>query len=108
MLQHILPRHLEIIYRINHEFLQLVLAKWPGDLDRMRHMSIIEEDGEKRVNMAYLCIIGSHAVNGVSAVHTEIIKRETLVHNRLLYFEAHFSKIGKIRLIFSPNLYQFE
>ncbi|KAM7542914.1 hypothetical protein Aperf_G00000018381 [Anoplocephala perfoliata] len=76
MLQHILPRHLEIIYRINYEFLQLVSAKWPGDLDRMRRMSVVEEDGEKRVNMAYLCIIGSHAVNGVSAVHTGILKRD--------------------------------
>ncbi|VDN10635.1 unnamed protein product [Dibothriocephalus latus] len=77
MMEHLLPRHLEIIYQINHNFLQLVLKRWPHDLDRMRTMSIIEEEGEKRVNTAYLCIIGSHAVNGVSAVHTEIIKRDT-------------------------------
>ncbi|KAL5108014.1 Glycogen phosphorylase muscle form [Taenia crassiceps] len=76
MLENILPRHLEIIYRINQEFLDLMLTKWPGDMDRLRRMSIIEEDGEKRVNMAYLCIIGSHAVNGVSEVHTEIIKND--------------------------------
>ncbi|VDL98317.1 unnamed protein product [Schistocephalus solidus] len=77
MMQHLLPRHLEIIYQINHNFLQLVLKRWPNDLDRMRTMSIIEEGDEKRINMAFLCIIGSHAVNGVSAVHTEIIKRDT-------------------------------
>jgi len=77
MLEHILPRHLEIIYRINHDFLQVLSAKWPGDMDKMRHMSIVEEDGEKSVNMAYLCIIGSHAVNGVSAVHSQIIKDNT-------------------------------
>lgn len=46
-------------------------------MDKMRHMSIVEEDGEKSVNMAYLCIIGSHAVNGVSAVHSQIIKDNT-------------------------------
>ncbi|EUB58557.1 Glycogen phosphorylase, brain form [Echinococcus granulosus] len=51
-----------------------MLTKWPGDMDRLRRMSIIEEDGEKRVNMAYLCIIGSHAVNGVSEVHSKILK----------------------------------
>ncbi|VDN98782.1 unnamed protein product [Rodentolepis nana] len=76
MLQYILPRHLEIIYHINQDFLDLMLTKWPGDIDRMRRMSIIEEDGEKRVNMAYLCVIGSHAVNGVSQVHSEIIKKD--------------------------------
>ncbi|KAM3187392.1 hypothetical protein ACTXT7_002428 [Hymenolepis weldensis] len=76
MLEHILPRHLEIIYRINQEFLDLMLKKWPGDMDRLRRMSIIEEDGEKRVNMAYLCIIGSHAVNGVSEIHTKILKND--------------------------------
>lgn len=50
--------------------------RWPDDLDRMRRMSVIEEDGEKRVNMALLCIIGSHAVNGVAALHSDIIKKE--------------------------------
>ncbi|KAM7541671.1 hypothetical protein Aperf_G00000018363 [Anoplocephala perfoliata] len=73
MLEHILPRHLDIIYRINQEFLDLMLKKWPGDMDRLRRMSIIEEGYEKVVNMAYLCIIGSHAVNGVSEIHTDII-----------------------------------
>jgi starch phosphorylase len=74
MLENILPRHLEIIYHINYLHLQEVLKKFPGDTDRMRRMSLIEEDGEKRVNMAYLSIVGSHAVNGVAALHSEIIK----------------------------------
>ena len=64
-----LPRHLEIIYEINQRFMDVVAKKWPGDFDRMRRMSAIEEDGEKRVNMAHLAIIGSHAVNGVAALH---------------------------------------
>lgn len=54
--------------------MQEVAAKWPGDFDRMRRMSLIEEDGEKRVNMAHLSIVGSHAVNGVARIHSEIIK----------------------------------
>lgn len=51
-------------------------AKFPGDMDRMRRMSLIEEDGEKRVNMAHLSIVGSHAVNGVAAIHSDIIKKD--------------------------------
>ncbi|KAJ3658068.1 hypothetical protein Zmor_009834 [Zophobas morio] len=76
MLQNILPRHLEIIYHINHIHLENVMKKWPHDLDRMRRMSLIEEDGIKRVNMAHLSIVGSHAVNGVARLHSEIIKAD--------------------------------
>jgi glycogen phosphorylase len=76
LLESILPRHLEIIYHINFLHLQKVQAKYPNDLDRMRRMSCIEEEGDKRVNMAHLSIIGSHAVNGVAALHSEIIKRD--------------------------------
>lgn len=76
MLQSILPRHMEIIYHINFLHLQEVQAKYPGDMDRMRRMSLIEEEGEKRVNMAHLSIVGSHAVNGVAALHSEIIKND--------------------------------
>ena len=53
-----------------------MIAKYPGDLERMRRMSCIEEDGEKRINMAHLSIIGSHAVNGVAFIHSEIIKHD--------------------------------
>ncbi|PSN48072.1 Glycogen phosphorylase [Blattella germanica] len=74
MLESILPRHLQIIYHINHLHLQDVQKKFPGDWDRVKRMSLIEEEGEKRVNMAHLCIVGSHAVNGVARIHSEIIK----------------------------------
>ncbi|KAK3093304.1 hypothetical protein FSP39_013880 [Pinctada imbricata] len=77
LLERLLPRHLEIMYYINHRFLEEVSKKFPGDSDRMRRMSIVEEDGEKKINMAYLCIIGSHAVNGVAAIHSNIIKTDT-------------------------------
>lgn len=76
LLENILPRHLDIIYQINHQHLQNVEKKWPADFDRMRSMSLIEEDGEKRVNMANLSIVGSHAVNGVARIHSEIIKSD--------------------------------
>lgn len=76
LLQSILPRHLEIIYHINFLHLKEVEKKWPGDWDRLRSMSLIEEDGEKRVNMAHLSIVGSHAVNGVAWIHSEIIKAD--------------------------------
>ncbi|KOX80377.1 Glycogen phosphorylase [Melipona quadrifasciata] len=74
MLEYILPRHLQIIYHINFVHLQQVSAKFPGDVDRLRRMSLIEEEGEKRVNMAHLSIVGSHAINGVAALHSEILK----------------------------------
>merc|ERR1719431_374136 len=81
MLESILPRHLEIIYMINHLHMEEVKAKYgPDNWDKMRVLSCIEEDGEKRVNMAHLAIIGSHAVNGVAAIHSDLIKK-TLFKN---------------------------
>ena len=59
MLGEVLPRHLEILFAINKRFLEDVQQKWPGDIDRMKRMSLVEEDGEKRVNMAFLSIVGS-------------------------------------------------
>lgn len=56
---------------------QEVSDKWPGDNDRLRRMSLIEEGSEKKLNMAHLSIVGSHAVNGVAAIHSEIIKNTT-------------------------------
>jgi starch phosphorylase len=70
-----LPRHLEIIYEINRRFLDEVRAKFPGDDDQLRRMSIIGEDGGKSVRMAHLATVGSHAINGVAALHSELLKR---------------------------------
>lgn len=61
--------------------LQRVAAKYPGDHDRLRRMSLIEEGGQKRINMAHLCIVGSHAVNGVAQIHSDILKATVYVHN---------------------------
>ncbi|XP_062262356.1 glycogen phosphorylase, muscle form-like [Platichthys flesus] len=70
----LLPRHLEIVYEINRRHLERVAAKYPGDSGRLSRMSLIEEGGQKRINMAHLCIVGSHAVNGVAQIHSDILK----------------------------------
>ena len=59
--------------------LQRVAAKFPGDNDRLSRMSLIEEGGQKRINMAHLCIVGSHAVNGVAQIHSDILKATVYV-----------------------------
>ncbi len=70
----LLPRHLEIIFEINHRFLEEVRTQWPGDPDLPGKLSIISEDGERRVRMAHLAIVGSHSVNGVAELHSHILK----------------------------------
>ncbi|TRY58454.1 hypothetical protein DNTS_002074 [Danionella cerebrum] len=74
LFQTLLPRHLEIIYEINRRHLERVSSLYPGDVDRLRRMSLIEEGPQKRVNMAHMCIVGSHAVNGVARIHSDILK----------------------------------
>jgi starch phosphorylase len=80
LMKHLLPRHMEIIYEINARFLRQVSYKYPGDIDRLRRMSLIEEGGEPQVRMAFLAIVGSHSVNGVSQLHTELLSNG-LVHD---------------------------
>ncbi|TGZ59386.1 hypothetical protein CRM22_009111 [Opisthorchis felineus] len=77
MMQKLLPRHMEIIYKINYDFLEMIAKRYPKDLERLGRMSIIEEQPVKAVNTALLCVIGSHAINGVSAIHSDIIRNET-------------------------------
>ena len=74
--EHILPRHLMIIYEINERFLLEVRSRFPGDELRVERMSIVEEHWERKIRMANLAIIGSHSVNGVAALHTEILKKD--------------------------------
>lgn len=74
LMEYVLPRHMQIIYEINERFLKQVLTVWPHDIDRMRRMSIIQEGEPKQVRMAYLSIVGSHSVNGVAALHSELVK----------------------------------
>lgn len=74
----LLPRHLEIIYEINRRFLNEVEVRFPGDQDRVRRMSLIDETGERYVRMAHLASVGSHAINGVAALHSELLKKDVL------------------------------
>ncbi|WP_432973260.1 glycogen/starch/alpha-glucan phosphorylase [Dactylosporangium sp. CA-233914] len=78
LLERLLPRHMEIIYAINYFFLQEVAATYPGDPDRLRRLSIIQEEPEKRVRMAHLAVVGSTAVNGVAELHTKLLTETTL------------------------------
>ncbi len=80
MMEYILPRHLLIIYQINDNFLKEVALRFPDDYAKLRRMSIVGEDGEKHIRMAHLAIVGSHSVNGVSALHSEILK-DDLFHD---------------------------
>ena len=73
LMQQVLPRHLEIIFRINKEFLDLAARFRPGDHDFLKRLSLIDENGERRVRMAHLSVVGSHQVNGVSALHSELL-----------------------------------
>ncbi|MBE0627464.1 MAG: glycogen/starch/alpha-glucan phosphorylase [Burkholderiales bacterium] len=75
MFEQILPRHLQIIYEINHRFLKAVMHSFPGDNNMRQRMSIIGEEEGKRVRMAHLAVIGSHKVNGVAQLHTELMKQ---------------------------------
>ncbi|HEX4152753.1 MAG TPA: glycogen/starch/alpha-glucan phosphorylase [Steroidobacteraceae bacterium] len=74
----VLPRHLEIVCDINAHFLQEVRMRFLGDDERVRRMSIIDENGERYVRMAHLACVGSHAINGVAELHTELLKRDVL------------------------------
>jgi len=78
LFRQVLPRHLEIIFEINRRFLEEVRLACPGDDERLRRLSLIDETGERYVRMAHLATVGSHCVNGVSALHTELLKETVM------------------------------
>ncbi|HEX2807436.1 MAG TPA: glycogen/starch/alpha-glucan phosphorylase [Kineosporiaceae bacterium] len=78
LMQRLLPRHMEIIYSINDAFLHEISAQFPGDVDRMRRLSLIQEAPEARVRMAHLAVVGSFAVNGVAELHSKLLAETTL------------------------------
>jgi starch phosphorylase len=78
MFGQILPRHLEIIYEINRRFLEQVREAFPDDEQRVARMSIVDESGDRYVRMAHLACVGSHAVNGVAELHSDLLKKEVL------------------------------
>ncbi len=74
----LLPRHLEIIFEVNRRFLDGLGARWPGDGEKARRLSLIDESGERYVRMANLACAGSHAINGVAALHSELLGKSVL------------------------------
>ena len=78
LFERLLPRHMQIIFEINQRFLHDVQLRWPGDLDRLRELSIINEGGRRHVRMAHLATIGSHSVNGVAELHTALLKQHLM------------------------------
>jgi len=85
LFERVLPRHLQLIYDINTALMQAVEAKWPGDNDKKRICSLIEENGHKQVRMANLAVAASHTVNGVAALHTELLKKNLFPEFNALY-----------------------
>ncbi len=75
LMKRLLPRLMEIIFEINARFLAEVAAHWPGDIERLRRMSIIEEGAVQQVRMAYLAIVGSFSVNGVAQLHSDLLQQ---------------------------------
>ena len=96
LLETVLPRHLQIILEINHRFLQKVVEIWPHDADRLRRMSLIEEGATKQVRMAHLAVVGSHSVNGVAALHTELLQKTLLQDFHELWPERFNNKTNGV------------
>ncbi|MEJ1964895.1 MAG: glycogen/starch/alpha-glucan phosphorylase [Gammaproteobacteria bacterium] len=86
----LIPRHLEIIYEINRRFLDDVRALFPGDTDRPRRMSIVEEGPQRKLRMAYLAVVGSHSTNGVAEIHSGLL-RSRLLRDFAEMFPARFN-----------------
>lgn len=85
LFEELLPRHLSLIYQINEHIMKEVSSKYPGDIVKMRNVSIIEEGREKSLRMAQLCFHGSHTVNGVAKLHTEILRNKIFCDLNQLY-----------------------
>jgi starch phosphorylase len=85
LLGNLLPRHLELIYLLNHIYLEQLRSKYPGNDEKVMRMSLIEEGYPKKIRMAYLSIVCSHTVNGVAALHTELIKSSIFSEFNELY-----------------------
>jgi starch phosphorylase len=86
----ILPRHLEIIYEVNRRFLADVRARYPGDEDRVRRVSLIQEGPERRVRMAHLAVVGAHSTNGVAEIHSRLL-RATVLRELAEHFPERFN-----------------
>ncbi len=106
LFERLLPRHLQIIYEINQRFIDSILVKDPGDMDRGARMSIIEETPHKMVRMAHLAIVGSHSINGVAEIHTQLLKERVVPDFADFYptrFNAKTNGITQRRWLLTAN-----
>ncbi len=94
LVEKLLPRHFQLINEINRRFLEQVRYRFPGDLDLIRRVSIYGEDGEKHLRMAHLAVVGSHKVNGVAEIHTQLMKKTLF---------ADFNRLFEDRIINKTN-----
>jgi starch phosphorylase len=85
LLERVLPRHLQIIYEINHRFLQRVEMDHPGDTGIIQNVSLIEENGSRQVRMANLAVVGSHKVNGVAGLHSQLLREQVMPELNEIY-----------------------
>jgi starch phosphorylase len=92
LLQYLLPRHMELIFRMNKRFLEKVRERFPNDLSRVINMSIIEEGSERMVRMAHLATVASVHVNGVAALHSQLL-RETVLHDFAEMYPERFTNV---------------
>jgi len=92
----VLPRHLEIIYEINARFLDQVRTRFLGDHDRLARMSLINDHGERTVRMANLACVGSYAINGVAALHTDLLQQDVLADFHAMWPEKFSSKTNGV------------
>jgi len=105
----LLPRQLEIIYEINRRFMDHVRAKFPGDDARLARVSLIEEGAPKKVCMAHVAIVGSHSVNGVAAIHSDLLKKTVVPDFAALFPERFNNKTNGVTqrrflLLANPSL----
>ncbi|HZI15592.1 MAG TPA: glycogen/starch/alpha-glucan phosphorylase [Myxococcus sp.] len=96
LFERLLPRHLEIIYEINTRFLRQVQIRYPYDQEKLRRMSLVEEGPEKKIRMAHLAVVGSHSVNGVAALHTDLLRRDVLTDFAAMYPDRFNNKTNGV------------
>jgi starch phosphorylase len=96
MLGRVLPRHLKIIFEINAAMLAQITARFGADMDLMRRLSLIDEHGERRVRMAYLAVVASHKINGVSKLHSELMKQSIFADFARVFPERFNNKTNGI------------
>ncbi|RKH61177.1 glycogen/starch/alpha-glucan phosphorylase [Corallococcus llansteffanensis] len=96
LFERLLPRHLEIIFEINQRFMRQVQIRYPFDVEKQQRMSLVEEGPEKKIRMAHLAVVGSHSVNGVAALHTDLLRRDVLPDFAQMYPERFNNKTNGV------------